>query len=138
MSATQLFTGTLVVLDCYKCGITFGMPEDFNKECLRDRSRSFSCPNGHSQYYIGETEAQKLRAQLAAEEGRTAALRSDLVRARELTERERRSHAATKGALTKLRKRIANGVCPECSRHFKNVQRHIECKHPELAERLAQ
>ena len=39
---------------------------------------------------------------------------------------------AEKGAKTKLKNRIANGVCPCCTRSFQNLQRHIETKHPEF------
>jgi hypothetical protein len=31
---------------------------------------------------------------------------------------------------TRIRNRIAAGVCPCCTRTFKNVARHIKDKHP--------
>jgi hypothetical protein len=47
------------------------------------------------------------------------------------TEAERRSKAAYKGQLTKVRRKVANGSCPCCNRHFENLQRHMQTKHPE-------
>ena len=37
-----------------------------------------------------------------------------------------------KGAKTKLKKRIANGVCPCCNRTFVNVQRHMATQHKDF------
>jgi hypothetical protein len=33
--------------------------------------------------------------------------------------------------MTKLRKRVANGVCPCCKRKFSNVVLHMRQEHPE-------
>lgn len=49
-------------------------------------------------------------------------------------EAERRAHAATKGQLTKTRKRVAGGVCPCCNRSFVNLGRHMAGQHPDYAE----
>jgi hypothetical protein len=48
---------------------------------------------------------------------------------------EERSHAATKGVVTKQKKKLAKvvgGVCPVdgCHRNFKDVRRHIATRHP--------
>jgi hypothetical protein len=45
-------------------------------------------------------------------------------------DRERKSHAATKGHLTRTKKRAASGVCPCCRRSFKQLRRHMQNKHP--------
>lgn len=49
-------------------------------------------------------------------------------------ESERRAHAATKGQLTKTKKRIANGVCPCCNRSFANLERHMAGQHPDYPQ----
>lgn len=119
---TAHYTGTLVSEVCY--GTVFGMEQDFRSNRLRDH-KSFYCPNGHSQAYTGKTEEQKLREQLEA------AQRAK-IRTREALDQERRSHAATKGVLTKTRKRAVHGVCPGCKRSFANVAAHVANQHPEL------
>jgi DNA repair exonuclease SbcCD ATPase subunit len=114
---------TLKTTECYFCGCTFGMPKQFYDDRLNDH-KGFYCPNGHCQHFIGKTEAEKLRDEL-----RDVRVRNmELYEERDAAERSRR---ATKGQLTKLRKRIDNGVCPYCSRHFSNVQKHIATKHKE-------
>jgi len=69
-------------------------------------------------------EAESLRESLHAERVRIMELQEEAAR----IEARRR---AAKGQLTKLKKRIDNGTCPYCNRHFENVQRHISCKHKE-------
>ncbi len=46
MSATQTYVGTLVVIECSSCGVSFGMTEDFI-QARRDDHRTWYCPNGH-------------------------------------------------------------------------------------------
>jgi hypothetical protein len=41
-------------------------------------------------------------------------------------------HRSTRGALTKQRKRAANGVCACCHRSFANVARHMKTQHPDF------
>lgn len=120
--------------DCCNCGVTFAMPASLRAEFLRDRAgRSFYCPNGHGQHYTGEREEVRLRRELQRAQDATARAEADARRQREYREAEERAHRATKGVLTKTRKRIANGVCPCCHRSFVNVQRHMATKHPDYA-----
>ena len=44
-----------------------------------------------------------------------------------------RRMAAAKGELTKMKKRVGNGVCPCCNRQFVNLQRHMATQHPGYA-----
>lgn len=97
-------------ITCYSCGCLFALESEFNRYRVNDK-KSWYCPNGHIQNYIGETEAEKLKKQLAAETSRRAAA-------------EAREQAAER----KL-KRISNGVCAECNRSFVNLQRHMKTKH---------
>jgi superfamily II RNA helicase len=124
------FSGNLVVEECYKCHVMFAMPQDLKDRCLRNHNIEFFCPNGHGQVYTGKTEAQKLRERLAEEERKAEALRARARAAEDQRDAAERSKAATKGALTKAKKRAVNGVCPCCQRHFPNVQKHMEAKHP--------
>ena len=117
-------------VSCYACGITFALPAEYYNDRLDDK-KSWFCPNGHQQHFIGETEAQKLQKRLDAMErsrdyyqGRNTHLQDQLQAAK-------RHAAALKGALTKARKRMGAGVCPvpECHRSFPNLAAHMETKH---------
>lgn len=118
----------MVTDDCCICGVIFAMPTSLQTERLRDGG-TFYCPNGHAQHYVEtkeqqlEQELQQAKDRLDAERGWTRKLTEDLGS-------EQRRHAATKGQLTKTRNRIHAGVCPDCHRHFENVERHMASKHP--------
>ena len=119
-----------VVEHCYTCGMPFGMTEDFQRRCYNDNSIYFYCPKGHSQIYI-KSEVQRLKEKtihlaLKAEREEARATRNY-----NRAEREKRSHASTKGHLTRSKKRTAHGVCPCCTRTFKQLNAHIKNKHPD-------
>lgn len=126
---TVSFTDTLVVMTCW-CGINHAVPSDLRNFQQREhddgRSYFIYCPLGHQHTPAGQSRAQRLTAQLDAEQTRTRRLREEV-------ERERRSHSATKGQITKLKRRIGKGVCPCCNRHFANVERHMATQHPDYS-----
>lgn len=127
--STQTFIGTLIVKTCPTCGITYGVPERFDRE-KHDDQTSWCCPNGHSLHYIQST-AVKLQAELDQMKASRDWEAKRAQWAREDADRERRSHSATKGVLTKTRKRAEHGVCLHCWRRFANVARHVEHMHPD-------
>lgn len=122
----------LVQTRCVNCDIGFAVPERWLAN-RRKTGETMWCPNGHQLSYA-ETEEDRLRKHLEAEQRRVIQANA----ARAAAERERqaaeRSASAFKGQATRLRKRIGNGVCPCCNRHFSNVERHISNKHPEFAD----
>ena len=131
MSAVLNFSLGMKKIECCNCHMAFGMTEEFYRERLRLRD-SFYCPAGHAQHFTGKTEEEKLREQLASKERalaweisqRRSAEAESTFRYRQLT--------ATKGVVTKTKKKLArvnNGVCPECQRTFANVARHMITKH---------
>jgi len=119
------YSNTLSIINCCKCGIAYAVPVNWKKTKQEDHSE-FCCPNGHKQYYPGETEAEKLKKQLAQEKTRSA------MYLRQAARNERRV-SAQKGVTTKLKKRIKNGVCPCCNRSFINLMRHMSTQHPEFS-----
>lgn len=125
----------LVPEECYSCGMVFGLPTAW-KARRREDHQTFYCPAGHAQCYTGVGEADKLRkqlkdqqARLADEERRSKAAEYSLhLRSQELAA-AKQILAVTRGQLTKTRKRIENGVCPDCHRHFENLEKHMQSKH---------
>ena len=136
MSSHTLTTSvTLSTLSCSECQVLFALTNGFIAKRLEDR-KTWYCPNGHSQWYPGKTEEQKrkeVEAQLEASQKTTQRLRTSLREAHEQTAAERRRTAAYKGALTKARKRIGKGTCPECRRHFPALREHMATQHPDLS-----
>lgn len=121
-------TISFVTMQCGGCGVFHGL-EHYHHEQLVKEGGSFCCPNGCKRTFA-ESEAQRLRKKLAATEARldrTKAARDYEAREREAADRRA---SAARGQVTKIKNRVKNGVCPCCSRHFTNLQRHIETKHP--------
>lgn len=113
---------------CSGCGIPYGLPEGFLDERKRDH-KTWTCPNGCVRHYPGPkvTEEDRLRRQLEVAETRAL---GEAAR-RRLAERQR---AAAKGQVTKLKNRVARGVCPCCNRTFENLARHMAGQHPDYAD----
>lgn len=122
----RVFAGdvTLEITTCASCGVSFALPVHMLNE-RRRTGKDFYCPNGHGLSYRQTTE-EKMRVQLDAARAR-ARHEADQ---REAAERSVRAH---KGANTRLRKRVAAGVCPCCSRSFQNLARHMAGQHPDYA-----
>ncbi len=126
---TITIASTLFAVECIDCGVIFGVTDTYEKRRRGDHG-TFHCPNGHPQFYPAKNEAEKLRDQLAAE-------RRNAEKAEERWQREKASHAATKGQLTKTKKWVAGGVCPCCNRSFVQLARHMSGQHPEYDARSA-
>lgn len=119
---------------CFKCGVVFAMPKALHDTCVRDK-QTFYCPNGHGQAYV-TSEADRLRTALQKAEQATQAAKDEAARERRWREHQRdtllhteRRLAAQKGVTTRMRNRVANGVCPCCNRTFANLHRHMQTKH---------
>ena len=111
---------------CYKCSMAFAMPSDFKRNKLKDRS-TFYCPSGHPQYYIGQTEEQRLKKELE-QKAKLLEAANDRV---DVVKRER-DHITK--AHVKMRSRVMNGVCPCCNRTFQNLMSHMKSEHPEFRD----
>lgn len=99
----------------------------------KENGATWYCPNGHPRVYT-ESENDKLKNQLRQEKQRVEWANS---RQRELEEEldaTERSLTATKGVVTKMKKRAVNGICPCCRRNFQNLQRHMHNKHPDFEQ----
>ena len=129
MSETLIFTGTLVTDSCW-CGIRHAVPSELKDKQRRDweagvRQEAIFCPLGHQYIISGESplkaeRVKQLRLQVQAE--------------RDLHKHTSDRLRAQKGATTKAKKRHAAGVCPCCSRSFKQLRRHMASQHPEFLQ----
>lgn len=127
---TQNYADRLVIEHCIKCGVTFGITEHFHRMRTNDH-RSFKCPNGHSQYYCGKSDAEKLKDQLDQEAARRRNAEIREIQAADERDTALRQRAAARGQVTKLKNKIARGQCPCCNQVFKNLESHMTAMHPE-------
>lgn len=104
---------------CCVCGAAFGLEEHF--KCRRKEDHAaFYCPNGHILSYQGKSQAEKLKDELTSLKAKKDQLDQELV------DKDKK--------IKNIEKRVANGVCPCCSRTFKNLQRHMKTKHRDLVK----
>lgn len=132
MPDTLIFTGTLTITHCGVCQIRHAIPDEMYWD-RRNNGGEWFCPNGHELHFI-TTEADKLREQLEKSQRATIRERARADSNWDEVEYERRSKAAVKGHLTRMRNLVAAGVCPVpgCKRNFANVRGHMERMHPEF------
>jgi len=116
---------------CGTCGITYAAPLGFWDERELD-GRIWYCPNGDQRLYSKRIEDQ-LREELSAKEQRLQQVRRDRDSYREDAESERRSHTATRGHLTRARKRAAAALCPveDCNKKLVGMAEHLRLVHPD-------
>lgn len=124
---TIAYTESLVTEVCW-CGINHAIPSNLARQA-RENGTSVYCPLGH-QWVCTETEVDKLKKKLAAEERRAAQRLAQLDQERSEREAAERKLIASKGQITKLKKRAQGGACPCCNRTFVQLARHIATKHP--------
>lgn len=131
MSSLIASTTDLVIVRCW-CGVQHAVPETLRQEQLREfndgrKPIGIYCPLGHSHVPVGQTECDRLQRELDAKVARTDQLRASL-------RDTQASLSATKGVVTRIKKRVGHGVCPCCQRNFANLRRHMEKKHPAYSE----
>lgn len=128
MSALTLTT-TFATETCCNCYIAFAVPIEYQRK-LRRNHNWFYCPNGHKQYYSAESdldEQKRLRRKAEQRQNREISRHDQTRTLLRETERSRNAH---KGAATRIKNRVAAGVCPCCNRTFKQLAAHMKNKHP--------
>lgn len=118
----------LITEECCACGVLFAMPADMQQR-FSERGGYFYCPNGHAQHYI-ETDVMRLKHKLDQREAELERVYGDLDGAlKEVTNKKRQ--------ITRMKNRAKNGVCPECRRHFNNLEEHMKTCHGTPQEKEA-
>jgi len=125
----------MVLVDCANCGTPFAMTELLNDRRRTDGG-SFYCPNGHCNVYK-ESANQKLRDQNTKLTHQLEQKQSALESERRRLAEEQASHMrtvnqlnGTRGALTRVKRRVSAGRCACCSNQFKDLERHMKTQHP--------
>lgn len=125
MTTTLTYTGKLVQTTCY-CSIALAVPEDLFGWAKRTGGGLY-CPLGHS-FIFKDSENARLKRDLKWAKDQAAA-------ARARTDQAEASLRATKGHVTRLRRKVLSGECPFCGQHLRDLERHIGRQHPtETAE----
>lgn len=116
----------LTHINCGECGGVYAINERY-REKKQEKGGFWNCPYCKCGwgYPEGGSENAKLRKQLADEQARKMRALEEANRLRAEAEKATKQHA-------RLKKRVANGVCPCCTRSFVNLKGHMATKHPEF------
>lgn len=120
------------VIYCYECKIPFAVPAVIRAD-WQQNGENFYCPNGHIQHYT-ESDVQRLNKKLKREQEQLELERKRTQWAQQAARNAENRRRAEKAAKTRIKNRVAKGVCPCCNRSFPNLHRHMETKHPDYTE----
>lgn len=127
----------LTPMTCSSCGVSYAV----NKRWAQERSKKdanghapgWVCPNGCPRIYR-TTDEERLRQKLENKERELERTRAARDRAQDRARHNERRLIAQKGVTTRIKNRIAKGVCPCCRRSFQNLMQHMHTKHPGYAQ----
>jgi len=124
---TQTIIETFRVVSCYTCGARFGIGSDLYKRVVTDAVGSIFCPTCGNKTCWRESDDQKRIKELQKKLEWEAA---EVARQKDARDVAEASLQATKGAVTRMKRRVAAGTCPCCKRTFKQLSAHMADKHP--------
>jgi hypothetical protein len=120
-------------MTCKTCGITYAVPPQWLAE-RREDHQTWYCPNGHHWHFPGKSDTEKLRDELQRERARLDQANAEADYQRKQRAAAERRTSAARGQVTKIKNRVAHGVCPCCSRSFSDLRRHMATKHPDYTK----
>lgn len=123
----------LTQINCGECGGTYAINERYRQQKY-DKKEGWHCPYCRVGwgYTNTETDADRLKKQLEAEQRVSANLRVRRDEALAEADHFRKSRDGMKGAYRKVAVRVKNGVCPCCNRTFSCLAEHMKDKHPDF------
>lgn len=134
--STFAVEASLKTIECGCCGGVYAISKRFYEKC-RENGESWKCPYPDCNVgwgFAGNGEKDRLKKELERTRQRLTNEQRRAESWMNRAEHEERRAAAYKGHFTRVKKRVGKGVCPCCNRTFKNLQRHMETKHPDYSE----
>lgn len=125
------------VVRCFTCGVPFGITAELYRRVVEKATGAVYCPACGQETCWRESSADRRIKQLTQQlqtadtRANTANRHARLVGQR--ADRVEGSLRATRGVVTRMKNRVSRGVCPCCKRHFANLERHMDTKHPSYA-----
>ena len=124
LAAVEL-TVNLTRVSCGECGGVYAINSRYHEQ-KREQGGFWNCPYCRCGWGFGESDNDRLKKQLKNTQKQLEWAQQDVKNAEN---RER----GQKAAKTRIKNRIAKGVCPCCNRSFANLQKHMQTKHPDYA-----
>lgn len=127
-------TVKLTTINCGECGGTYALNTRYVNQ-KQTNGGYWNCPYCKCSWGYGDqSENARLKKELELERKRKEWAQKDAERAKEQRDAAQYRERAQKAAKTRIKNRIAKGVCPCCNRTFSDLSRHMSTKHPEYAK----
>lgn len=125
------------VVHCANCQVTFAMTEDMIGRRRKDH-KTFYCPNGHTNYFAGKTDEEKLKEQLKLKDQQLQAKLNELDEAREAARNLREARVEFIGKF--LNEQFKQGkkslllkdIAPVFGMKAKDLKEHIDIYMPDF------
>lgn len=112
------------------CGHIVYLDSEHMKECRRTHLMFYCTVCQQGNYFPDESDLEELERKLTTVKDQRDTARRNYHLQQNVTRAVERSLTAHKGHTTRLKNRIAAGVCPCCQRTFVNLARHMKGQHP--------
>ena len=129
---TETIIETFHVVSCYHCGVRFGIESQLHRRVVTEAKGTVYCPACGKESCWRESEDKKRIREL---ERKLQWEASECARQKAARDAAEASLIATKGVVTRMRRRTAAGVCPCCQRTFKQLAAHMKTQHPDYERR---
>lgn len=128
---TETIIETFHVVSCYSCGLRFGIDSRLYRRVVTNAEGSIFCPACGKETCWRESEDQKRIKELQRKLEWEAA---ECARQKVMRDQAEASLNATKGVVTRMKRRVSVGTCPCCKRTFKQLAAHMAHKHPDYTQ----
>lgn len=127
-------TVELTTINCGECGGTYALNARYVSQ-RQQKGGYWNCPYCRCSWGYGDqSENARLKKELENERKRKEWAEQAAKNAREERDAAMHRERAQKAAKTRLKNRVAKGVCPCCNRTFENLARHMSAKHPDFSK----
>lgn len=126
-------TTRLNTILCGECGGVYAISEKYRQTKQQDGGY-WSCPYCKCTWGYGESEIDRLKKEMESEKKRTEWAKQDAKNQRERAETAEAKERGQRAAKTRIKNRVANGVCPCCKRTFQNLLGHMKNQHPHYSK----
>ena len=123
----------LTAISCGECGGTYAINERYRAQ-KQQKGGYWTCPYCKCSWGFGDqSENARLKRELEAERKRTQWAQQEARNQRSRADHAEYRERAQKAAKTRIKNRVANGVCPCCNRTFQDLAAHMKTNHPDYA-----
>lgn len=131
---TMTVVETLTKISCGECGGVYAIGERYRQQCHTEGT-CWTCPYCKISWgYANNSENARLKDENERLQRHLGYANEAVEYHRKESDHFRASRNAVKGVLTKVKRRVANGVCPCCKRTFANLHEHMKQQHPTFTE----